>query len=246
MKRLLITVGSSLFHSATWRPDGPFAKISGYRRWTEEPFLCSPRLRSQMCEGKASGRSVEDAVENLLFDTCREPAKLDDLVALDGPSCPSRYCAEISTLFGMQKTPLGQTDLAQLLEAYDHVELIAAKSPKDESHAVARHLRKTLSKLTGYDRIILCELDGTALRDRMEQFEITLRRLGEEAQGEVHIVVSGGYKAYATVAARHLASHRSWRTIYLHEHAVVPIIENWKGLRIDNQVVEVEPGEPGF
>lgn len=244
MRWLAVTMGSSLFHSATWRPEGPFAEIPGYRVWTEEPLVRSPRKRSQMCrplrrgQPLQSGQEVERRVEELLRGEA--PDALADLVAADGVTCPGRYCAELATLLGLISRDDPGLSLGDFLRRYDHVEILAAEHSEDPSHHAGRHFQAALEALIGKRCSTVKALRGETLPERLKAFQAYLRAMpGTDA---VDLLVSGGFKAFATVAGRHLPGHPSWRTVYQHEDSTDVVIEDYRGLVIEGRRLDIELG----
>jgi len=245
MRWLAVTMGSSLFHSATWRPEGPFAKIPGYGLWTEQPLVRSPRKRSQMCRPLRRGQPLQsgEAIERQLEELLREaaPNELAKLVATDLSSCPGRYSAELTTLLGLLAHDDAGLSLGEFLRRYDHVEILSGEKDADPSHHAGRHFEATLEALVGRRCSTLKPLAGETLPERVKAFQDYLRELpGADA---VDLLVSGGFKAFATVAGRHLPRHPSWRTVYLHEDSMAVVIEDHLGVVIEGRRLDIELGD---
>jgi hypothetical protein len=215
---LVVTVGTSLFSSASWRGEG-FFNFPRYRRWLEEldadgrPFW----LRSP--ERRARDEKTCERVGALL--TVKAPAELSPLVTIDGSEDPRRYCAELTTLLvTYRETSHGAASFREFLSRYESVALVCPSNRDDEASLAARHLESILlfqGARNGSGTLLKQTLRSGSSRGRIQQWGEFLGTLDAD---DVDLVVTGGYKGFALLAGDAWArtgSKRGWRVIYLHQ-----------------------------
>lgn len=242
---LLVTVGSSLFHSASWDPEGPLAAIRGYAEWTRPPLLASPGSRKEMCSRRATGRDVAEALRELLAERAgdaAERAALAAQVAADGAGEPLRYSAEVTTLLRLFQEEARGGPLDAFLGRYAEARLLCSGDPHDDSHVAAVHLAEVLGRLAPSVRPrVEPVLDPGGLREQLPALVRYLdRRVDREAK--VDLVVSGGYKAYTAIAGWFLGVRPLWRSVYLHETGADLITEENRQILVNLQPVASGPG----
>ncbi len=205
---LAITVGTSLFTSASWRPEGPFALIDGYRGWTTD-LLKEPSARS------SSGRRTRDGIEARL----NQRATGDPGYFVSDLRAAQRYSAEVSTLLSWKERE-GERELRDFInDRYGRTDLVCPFHPDDPARIAADHLLTVFRERLGLESVEIRDvITGRSLVDRVRQFQTYLQELPPKAT--VDLVVTGGYKVYAMFASGFAASparRDRWRVIYQHE-----------------------------
>ncbi len=208
---LVVTMGTSLFSSASWRCAGKLAKVRGYRLWTEGLIDAPAKRRTEHPDTAAK-------VEKLLGEGEEATAEHFELTL----GHPLRYSGEVTTLIRMwQRCNDSGEDLpAFLMRRYARIELLAPTDESSPSRVAARHLEVILHQHLGYQGTTLPEsLRSPHLLDLVPQFQRHLAAL--VASGvEADLLVTGGYKAFALLAGKFVAtqpSDRSWQAFYVHE-----------------------------
>lgn len=208
-RRLVFTVGTSLFSSASWRAEGRLALLPGYRAWTEEGFRDDPALR------RTQGWRTVEAVKQ---EIVRAPDAFPELFAWE-PEVPLRYPGELTTLLRLyQKEAEGGESVADFLRRrYAAIELVCPSGASDLAHVAAEQLARVVGEVVEHPAVVVQGvLASQHLADRARQFAAYLEQLPEHG---VDLVLTGGYKGYALQAGLMAAARPpgSWRLIYLHE-----------------------------
>jgi hypothetical protein len=226
---MYVTMGTSLFHSATWEAtDEVCEKVPGYREWTEGDCKTSPDRR-QMHPLYAS---IRDGMQAALNARNAEwwAAWLPKDFRNEEPSPGSflRYSAELTTILSLSETrPHGST-LSDFLKGYDQARIVhddrTSDGEKNLPYVAAVHLAYYLNLLAAQADFATCvPLTGLSSSDPQEVLE-GLGRLAddiEEARERFQrfdVIASGGYKLYGPVLADLRSTENiSIRLIYLHE-----------------------------
>lgn len=220
-RRLVITVGTSLFSSATWDPAAdPVREIAGYIEWCEpgSEFLDHPRARAEEATPEGiSPRLIREGVENALRADVNGSLALHVVRPDKGP--PGRYSAEVTTLLewcawvtqGKSLKSLGDFLLAE----YSGCDLLCGADPKDESAVAADHLASLLQVLGYPSSEVQRVLGGGSVADQLAGLASYLSAvpIGQD----LDFIISGGYKVYGTVIGLALNKRPRWRVLYLHE-----------------------------
>lgn len=208
MSTLVVTVGTSLFTSASWGLESPFGEIPGYTRWAgawlEEPG----RRRS------ASGQTDDEIGERL---SRRDP---DDLEHFEWrPSRARRYSAEVTTLLRWMQNQGGDDLKAFLTSRYRTIDWVCPVDPEDPARIAAEYLVEVCRRKLGIAAARLRPvLTSPSILDRLRHFRDYLQ--GLPAGEGVDLVVSGGYKVYSMFASAFAASadrRERWKVIYVYE-----------------------------
>lgn len=230
---LVITVGTSLFTSASWRPEGPFSLIEDYRSWCEKNLLTSPAAR------RASSSRTEAELEERL--KARYGNDVHYFAWPPGP--PLRYSAEITTLLRwMQKE--GSRDLPPFLErTYQRIDLVCPSDEEDRARVAADHLHAVLTSKLGLRHVELRNvLTSRSIEEKVAHFQSYLTSLDGQPSD---LVVSGGYKVFAMYAALAVAragDRRPWQIIYVHEESLAELIVQGAGeIEIEGRMFRVTP-----
>jgi hypothetical protein len=223
-RRLVITVGVSLFTSASWRSEGPFEKLGDYRRWVED-------LKAEPERRRGSNGGTRDALVGALRGN---EAGLAEWFFWP-PDEPLRYSAELATLW-LWMGHEGFRDLVGFVEdRYDQVDLVGPSDAADEARVAGLHLLAVLEDPVGLAQVEFRDvLTSRSVERRVEHFSDYLG--GLPATDSVDLLVSGGYKAFAMMASTFAASPQrkaTWRVIYVHEASEKElIVQGQKGEKL--------------
>lgn len=214
---LVVTVGTSLFSSASWRCEGDFAKVKGYSEWTKHVLNDPHRRRTEYPD-------TEERIRKLLTAGTQATARRFELDV----DHPLRYSGELTTLIRMYQRPGAWTDVpAFLRHRYARIELLAPTNEANESRVAARHLEVILAEKLGHPNTTLPNaLRSPHLLDLVPQLRHHLAALAASGE-EVDLLVTGGYKAFALLAGKFVATqpeNRSWQAFYVHEDAEAQLI----------------------
>ncbi|MCB9834049.1 MAG: hypothetical protein H6807_16430 [Planctomycetes bacterium] len=220
MTNLIVTVGTSLFESASWSK-GLTTSIPAYEDWLKPECLDDPT-------GRAKGPHAATIRKELLalLSNDADAIELTKLWAdpKDNSAHPKRYSAEVCTM--MRLAAAEEKTFGDWLRAYESIRFVAPRNDGNESRIAADFLKQVLQK-TGarIDSHLLVADDVT---EAGADFHAHLRA----CQGATDVIVSGGYKIYATMAGRWLGSCGNTvpcgpdrRVLYLHEGSEHVIIE---------------------
>ena len=228
-KVMFVTVGTSLFHSASWEPDKALLlDVQGYDKWTaSEELLGEPEARKQI------GRIIQKRLEDVLTTVNAVPwaGRLARELA-DGNPAPKtvmRYSAELATILKLFEAE-GRTDeaLEDFLQSYDHIYLPCDSSGQGTAnlaYVAAHHLAAYLNRLAGKDGLAqVLSIHGlsSTVREVLLGETTGLGRLAklieaEEAERQ-DFVISGGYKLYGIYLYPLLdLKDRTVRLLYIHE-----------------------------
>ena len=271
---LLLTVGTSLFHSATWDATGPLEPIRGYQSWLEGEKLRVPKAR----EGDLR---IQRGLEAELLESETVPGQLaagwvEALPAVLTAGDPAaseamRYSAELATLIKMADA--AQRPLRNHLASYEKVvvavdEVHRPVEPKEGDMLVKQRYSRALERYKGWvSALHLLAYVGAVLGEprRIERLDVpgltsttaeellqAVVRLGEEA-GEIHgrheavdFVVTGGFKLYGYVLAGVVRAFESDDTglHYIHEGGDNLVTLKRRELVIGNRTAAITYGLP--
>ena len=229
---MFVTMGTSLFHSATWEatPD-LLEEIPAYRSWMKEDLLRSPDDRKSSPEG-AQVRSRLQALlrlDNGKDWATRLPADL--LAGRPDPATVMRFSAEMSTVLKLaEREPRGESTLGTFLRDYDRILLICEATLPEKGRAstyvAAAHLAAYLNRVSGDERASVSPISviSSSEPDELlaESRDMGLRALAERLASaakkyrQLDLVISGGYKIYGIFLSPLLRSRQN-RVLYIHE-----------------------------
>ena len=223
-RNMIITVGTSLFESATWANEGPLKDIEGYDGWLKPSTMESPAGRTgyRSFDGEVTGERISAQLKTRIDG--RNAVQWAEQVT-PGFNQPMRYSAEIATLVLRAREELKGELIQQnfhkfLQDNYSSINLVCSNDPADESQKAAFHLREYIYRLTGEEARpvfpvnVAPVLTGARLNEKVQSLFRYLRDLESE---DIEIVASGGYKIFAVSCAQLLPRHASWRLVYMHE-----------------------------
>ena len=230
-KVMYVTVGTSLFHSATWEAVPELLReMPSYEEWMAPERLRSPSAR----QGSDAGALTETKlIEKLRPDNAAEWSRRlpGDLVAgSPRPDTVMRYSAELATIAKLaEQEPVGDVSLRAFLQSYDEIQLVAdpahPASGRNLQWTAAEHLTFYLRSLCGGDqRVKVCAVEGLASGSPEDLFAqerglgLLLQKLDSAlASGrDLDLIVSGGYKIYGIYLGRLLVGN-GVRMVYIHE-----------------------------
>src|SRR4029077_12952098 len=226
-KVMFVTVGTSLFHSASWETDSLTAEIREYREWTAGNALCSPEARKRT----RNAERIEAALEKGLcagdYDLWTRRLPEDLLSGSPNMDTVMRYSAELATILKTWNLTSEFQTFGDFLRSYSTIHLLADPSFRLPFQA-ARHLApalNTLARNVGPAQLLpvygFSSTDpGVLLGDhtglgRLARF--ILQDLKDALQ--VDLVVSGGYKLYGITFTSLLwwFPEKKVRLLYIHE-----------------------------
>jgi len=233
---MVLTVGTSLFHSASWEAEGPLADVPGYRSWLRrQELLREPRQRDRDAR-------TQKVVEARLLESDQgatvDPKPWVEILPeeLRGGTFPTpehtmRFSAELATLLILAEQR--KLSVRELLLSYDALWIPAdptrygPQAGERKSYVAAVHLQAYLNRIAGEEKARLWEipnLSSTRPRELLDALSVLRGRavdLGEQYL-QIDLVLTGGFKLYGYVLAP-LASgtapteSRLIRLVYIHE-----------------------------
>src|SRR6185295_9660992 len=151
-KEMFITVGTSLYFSASWENEGPAAAIEGYAEWLKGDKKTRPEERRKSRKGMIEEElraSLTAQPENVEKWTAILPEKL--LSGEHDPTENLRFSAELSSLFMLADSE--KVNVRDLLSSYEAVHVVV--DPTDWTHGssyvVGMHLKGYLQVIAGSD-----------------------------------------------------------------------------------------------
>ncbi len=213
-KRVMyVTMGTSLFHSATWEPTAEVCqRVPGYEEWTKDDCRNSPSNRL--------GHALSSSIQNSLRQALRAE-KTDEWVRalpqslIEGNPSPAsffRYSAELTTILKLsEENAMGGT-LSDFLNGYAQIRLVCDQVSNGPNlpFVAATHLKSYLNVLAPL-RTELVVIPGLSSHDPeklLREEASGLPRLISEVRNAVHeseqidIVASGGYKIYGVILSQ--------------------------------------------
>lgn len=248
-KEMFITVGTSLFHSASWEQRGRALDLGdGYAGWLVGEALTSPEQRLA-----GSGAHTAALIERSLKPHNREEWSgylPTELLAGDPPRPTAmRYSAELATLVLMAGE---KSTLRDLLGSYAAIRLLADEAAP--TFTVARHLACYFNRIAGKQQeepAQVLPIDGLASTDPRQLLgdatglprllDEIASRCRETVVTEVDVVITGGYKIYAAALAElgSLLRGTRPRLIYIYEQGNQLITFRAGRIRIGKQEADL-------
>lgn len=224
---MYVTMGTSLFHSATWEATEELCKlVPGYEEWTTPDTLASPDLR---LVSPRSG-SIREGLRSALSTRNVEKwaAWLPEDFRLGRPA-PTflRYSAELTTILKFSEAP-PNAGVPDLLGKYEQIRIVhdvmTSDGEKNLPYIAAVHLACYLNLLAAKKDLAVCvPLLGLSSKDPHEALE-GLGRLADDIEASrerfrcFDFIASGGYKFYGPfLADLRSIPGLSMRLVYLHE-----------------------------
>jgi hypothetical protein len=235
---MFVTVGTSLFHSASWEKDS-LTEIREYGEWTADKTLCSPEARKRT----RNAERIEAALEKGLcagdYDLWARRLPADLLSGSPHMDTVMRYSAEFATILKTWNLTSDFPSFGDFLRSYSKIHLIADPSSRLPFQA-AHHLTHSLNQVAGNDgpaqvmpvyglsstdpAVLLGDHTGLGLLG-----QIILPDLNGALQTD--LVVSGGYKLYGIILTSLLRlPEKKVRLLYIHEEGnrLIQIPKTWK------------------
>lgn len=218
-RTLIVTVGTSLFASASWKCEGPFSKVRDYKSWLTDENLKNPGGR------RSRGWRTSAALEKVI---CSDPEGTAAYFDLDVYQ-PLRYCGEITTLLRVfEQECQGDESFEDFLRRrYPKIRLLASADEENDSNIVARHLRKIMYTILAHPDVeVAAVLRGLRLPNLIRHFREYLEKQASSSEDRnVDLLVTGGYKAYSILAGHWVAQGGGgWRVLYLHEDEKLDLV----------------------
>jgi hypothetical protein len=231
---MFVTMGTSLFHSASWDPAKAPADrlVAAYgASWLRPQLLKDPEGRLTSPGSAEIRASLHDRLQE--GDPAAWASALPDDFLGGEPSSSTflRYSAELATILKVADAEGGSAGCAGHLRSYDAIELVfdddggRGKFPA----LAASHLEAYLERLVGPGIARPCPVPGLSSTDfhrLLNQPNAGLPRLGDKiveaakAGHRIDCVISGGYKLYGIYLAPMALSRGSgMRLLYMHQEA---------------------------
>lgn len=250
-KVMFVTVGTSLFQSASWEPqdDGELpVKVPYYRQWLAAEQLGSPEARRATRYARETENELREALDGK--NAAQWARFLPSELFGDGwpaPATVMRYGAELATILKLHELEGKSRSLRDFLRSYEiHVIYDDRVSERGTApvFVAARHLIGYLDAIAGTAVAAPLEIPGLSSTDPelligskakptgLWKLACTLEPVVKAGERDVDILFTGGYKLYGVVLS-HLSSYPRVRLMYIHETADTLVIfaENQIGVR---------------
>lgn len=229
-KEMFITVGTSLYFSATWENLPPASDVPGYEQWLQAPRRTKPKER----KGSHQGKKVEGKIISQLAADPQNVATWSVILPQelkDGKHDPKenlRFSAELSSLLMLaDHEKISARDLLSRYEAI-HVVVDPNETTSGSSYVAGVHLLSYLQTIAGpgvASRINLFKIPDLASVDEallvpaLQALVHGVLRRSREQQAQVDLLASGGYKIYVGFLSHLVAVDNHLQLLYLHEEA---------------------------
>lgn len=252
-KLMIITVGTSIFHSACWDKNHQDFKKELGDVWQEycDNFanpgvsgypggLRDPEKRRR--EGKVLENFFKEHLNGITADSWPEW-----VAPFEPPASPAlRYSAEIATIlrFAENEAERCGTTWQAILEPYDFY-FVHDSDTSSLSGIAGLHNRTYLERLLNTEpgRIKFVDISGFSEHKKPQQLIKALqeyRSFLKQAKNSVEpyydtidMVITGGFKVYGVVGYGFLSNDK-FRTLYMHDESSRVIIQSPNTMRIDN------------
>lgn len=232
-KVMFVTVGTSLFHSASWEKDEAILRdVPEYYQWTaDDTVLKQPEARKRT----SAASRIQSRLELVLkTDNAGEWAKrlAHDLTGGEPKATTvMRYSAELATILKLFEEPgEGRVEtLREFLRSYTRIYFPCDSSGKGTAplaYVAAHHLAAYLNYLADADGLLaqalpvpgLSSTDSNMLLGETTGLGELARCIEAENADQQDLVISGGYKLYGIYLYRLLElKDRKVHLHYIHE-----------------------------
>lgn len=257
-KIMLVTVGTSLFSSASWTAEiESKLGIDKYSRWTQVKPKENPLVRPEIRVWMDGSKLIKDRLnQKIEVNNAKEWSKH---IARELDT-PMRYSAELATIIRLYDKENRAGDYAGiggfLNQRYEHIYLLCNENDDDPSRIAAEHLKEYLIVLTDGKLNSKVEVKDKLktgdLGSKVESIFSYLRKICLSENNDYDIVISGGYKIYVSICgifieARWKQGNKNDRIIFLHESDNELIQRTVNSLMIDGAPKEItfSDDEPG-
>jgi hypothetical protein len=235
-KVMFVTVGTSLFHSASWEKDEAILRdVPEYYQWTaDETVLKEPEARKRTSAASRIQSRLEFVLKIDNAGTWAQRLAHDLTGGNPDLRTVMRYSAELATILKLFEVE-GSLDksLGDFLKLYSNIYLpcdSSGQAPARLPYVAAHHLAAYLNRLADMDGLLAQPLSVSGLSsivpDVLLGENTGLGRLARhlldaarEAE-QLDLIVSGGYKLYGIYLYQLLVSKRlPVRLFYIHEDA---------------------------
>lgn len=230
-KVMYVTVGTSLFHSASWEADDVKEHIRHYEEWISKDPLRSPEARKRTLHAE----SIEAVLKKALC--AGDHALWAQRLARDlrdgdpSPDTLMRFSAELATIFKMREQASEFATLRDFLGSYSRIHLVSdsgtGRSGSDLQFAAANHLTCYLNQLSGNQGIaqvlpipFLSSTSPAELLGDRTGLGLLAQHIASDLEhlSQIDLVISGGYKLYGIALSPLLRlPDVAARLLYIHE-----------------------------
>jgi hypothetical protein len=237
-KAMFVTMGTSLFHSASWEVDEQLRiDLPLYEGWTRSPELTSPERRMNHPNAQAIRGKLKVRLKSDNADAWARRLPEDLRQGQPRPDTFLRYSAELATILKLSEKDRNPGEsLGDFLRGYSQISLVCDSDTYGEAEQnlpriAGAHLARYLNTTAGDgDRARVVSVPGLSSPNPEDL-------LGQEDTGglgllakkilaalrqtdQLDLVISGGFKLYGIVLAPLLeAQGKIVRMLYLHEES---------------------------
>lgn len=251
---MVVTVGTSLFHSASWDGgnSGFFEEMGEsdtktyQEKWASRGDSRSLGGLHSPAQRIRTGGALEDRFKEKLNATEKNVAKWAEWVAPVEAGDFMRYSAEISTIISFVQYEARQSgrEWKEILREY-YIDFICDSAQDSSAYIAAHHNRVYLQQLfdgnadhlSCKDFSYLSSLEPHLLYKGLIEYQNYLRQLqgaiNPTVFRQIDIVISGGYKIFGLVGFGFLLDER-FRVIYQHEDSNNVFIQDQNTLKAEN------------
>jgi hypothetical protein len=222
-KVMFVTVGTSLFHSASWET---VPEIREYGEWKIDKTLCSPEARKRTRNAERIEAALEKALCAGDYELWTQCLPADLLAGSPHMDTVMRYSAELATILKTWNLTSDFPAFGEFLRSYSKIHLVADPTSRLPFHA-AHHLAQALNALAGNGgpaRVMevygLSSTDPGVLLGDHTGLGLLGRLLFQDWNEvrQMDLVVSGGYKLYGIYLTPLLPfPDKQVRLLYIHE-----------------------------
>lgn len=258
---MLVTMGTSLFYSASWNFNMDFFdnKIyyKEYQKWLKEDDkengpgpLISPEKRL-LTTSKSFKKFFEAKIVSSISNEIEFKKWLDSFVDDIQPSQILRYSAELSTIFELGLT--SNSKLSEYLEKFEIcliTDTIGNPHQPNKQYVAAFHIKNYLNKIVGRDTVELFDIpkisspkpDEMIGKNKISGLYLLSQKIHNIIQNNktIYIIASGGYKGYGILFGPLIVYYSNVKIIYRHEEGQNLIIVDKNKIYFPKQNKETE------
>lgn len=260
-KCMIVTIGTSIFHSACWDKHNPaFMEKLGTLQDEYTEIFANPGVANDPGglfnpeKRRKGGQSLESFFKKQLNgeDASNWPEWVAQFIPPVSPAM--RYSAEIGTILRYAENESAENDTSwqSILDPYDFY-FVYDSNTTSVSAIAGLHNQTYLKKLLGGDpdRFKPKTIEGFSsqkpkpLVKALDEYRNFLdkQRISLGRYETIDVVISGGYKIYGLIAYGFLSSPR-YRIIYLHEEAEQVVIQDRDTVKFSNLSKKPFPAFP--
>ncbi len=251
-KVMIVTVGTSLFHSASWDENNKdfLSKLGclsdNYRNdWAQAGTPKSPGNLARPDMRKSSCPALVETFKQLLTSDNVDLWK-GFVTPYSTGTTPMRYSAELATIISYANL-MNTRDWQAFLSEYEFV-FVFDSNENNLGHIAGVHIGTYLEKIAriSEEKITakkiqnFSDLDPNNLTEALREFrEFLLNERNTAENEQIDLIVTGGYKIYGFVSYGTISP--STQIIYMHEDASLVFIHKADKIIIDDTELNLDP-----